>query len=231
MIRAKSLRRGAVGLAITTVAVVGLALVSSAVASPPNNYWEVASWLHAPINNGVEGDVSMTSNQIVSNADYNRQFVEEGTDNNLAGTYYVRVGLAHGFANQNILTLYWADERPGPSYNEHQLSAGLWNTKYHLVVDWEGNNSWNIFVGNTHVGTSTSNPGPSVYMATGLDTSDPSNSGYYAVTNPMQWKNTSNVWSTSGWGAGTLYEDPSLPGGSVGWISPYISLADFLNYP
>jgi hypothetical protein len=81
---------------------------------------------------------------------------------NASGSHWVEVGVTDGetisgtAVNQHV---FWADNRGGGGgYHEHYPNVS-WKLGpyYQVMVQWAGNNAWNVYFGTIHLGTSTNN--------------------------------------------------------------------------
>jgi hypothetical protein len=102
------------------------------------------------------------------------------------GAYWVEVGFKDGVTCHSAPSaagpcsgsapvhraVFWADNRYGGGYHEHYPAVG-WseNVYYQLQVDWAGVScAWNVYLGVTHLGTSTHNcAGPTRWLAAGIE--------------------------------------------------------------
>jgi hypothetical protein len=116
-------------------------------------------------------------------------------------TYWVEVGVidGRGYAGETNQSIFWADNRAnGLGFHEH-YPAVAWSlgVYYQARVAWAGNNSWNVFFGGVHVGTSTHNYYGSSQrcLEAGIEASRVAASDHDAGhMTSWQRKDTNNVW-------------------------------------
>lgn len=119
------------------------------------------------------------------NAPTSRNFVTEEqwltTAENTVGNYWVELGMAYGAPQGSSRYFFWADQRPGGGYHEHDLSISAnFHQDYGDEIEYAGNNSWTVSRDGTVLGTSTHNIGPSYSANTGEELT--ANTGEAAAT-------------------------------------------------
>jgi hypothetical protein len=127
------------------------------------------------------------------------------------GAYWVEDGI-HALVSGPIW--FWADNRPAYGYYEHDTSfAPLFGYNYLAKVTWAGNNSWNVYRDSTQIGTSTSNPGPSLRGTSGMEIRYNDDTGQAAARNlsytplggssHLGWTSSAITWTdgTDNWGS------------------------------
>ena len=155
------------------------------------------------------------------------------TDNSDGG-YWVEEGQASGYPTGSASPFYyWADNRPGLGYSEHDLSIAFdLNTAYHDYILYVGNNSWAVHLSNTVLGTSTNNPGPANWASAGSETNGSSNQ-VSAYAYAMQFEDVNSVWHTTGWNAPPI-ASPVLYANapeSISWDPAYTGIFYDANEP
>ena len=133
---------------------------------------------------------------------------------NASGSYWVEVGVTDGetfsgsAVNQHI---FWADNRAnGGGYHEHYPNVS-WKIGpyYEAKVEWAGNDSWNVYFGGVHLGTSTHNfyGGTTRALEAGIEAvtahAGDKVDGY--MNNPKR-KDANNQWY-SGWQTPGIIQD------------------------
>jgi hypothetical protein len=160
-------------------------------------------------------------------------FVDEelwvGTDNGPPGSNWVEVGYTYG--NLTGYTgpgpnWFWADQRPnGGSYNEHLTTfpnpSNYWNQNISVAASYTGSNTWKVYIGGTHQGTSTANPGVSGYLQAGLEACTSSGSSYLngSVDGSLEWQDYTGAWH-SDWPSATGIVDS--PAAGAWYINDYV---------
>lgn len=122
----------------------------------------------------------------------------EGTNNSTSLSTWVEIGYSRGWNGSNILTWYWADDRPSYGFFEHRIttpsiSAGTW---HHLKILYSGNNTWTVFIDgsqpNNGGGVSSPNPPDSNSFEAGLEStsecSDLGSSSSPEISDNLQWR-------------------------------------------
>ena len=148
-----------------------------------------------------------------------------GTDNAapIQRTYWIEVGYWYGSVagySGPGPNWYWADSRPGGGYHEHIPSGfssplNFLNQNISVSASYAGSSTWNIYIAGYSAGVSTSNPGVSDGLLTGLEVRSSSSSSYLngSTDGSMEWQNSAGTWS-SGWGSLTYtHVDSPLTGG------------------
>lgn len=131
-------------------------------------------------------------------------------------SYWVETGMAYGAPQGSTRYWFWADNRPGGGYHEHDLSIPITlGTTYDDYITWAGNDSWQVRRGSSVLGVSTANPGPSHAGNAGEELT--ANSGAGSAITHFLFKRTSSggVWTDSWPGASIWTDDPPYGG----WIS------------
>ena len=127
------------------------------------------------------------------------------TFGNPHGAYWVEAGFFRGNGLGN--TVFWADNRNGGGLNVHFVSGG-WNlgSWYGVYVQTAGSCSWNVYVGNSHIGTSTSNCAPDGWRDVngGLEATNASTYEQVHGHIANMEVETNNSWA-SGWPSGRLF--------------------------
>jgi hypothetical protein len=157
-------------------------------------------------------------------------FIDEelwvGSDNSKPTVYWTEVGYTYGPVagyNGPGPNWFWADNRPGGGYHEHippgfQSPNNFLNQSITVAATYAGSSSWSVYIAGFLAGTSTSNPGVSGGLATGLEVYSGNNSSYLNQSNDgyMDWFNSSGT-RENGWGSGTYVfgggVSPPLTGG------------------
>jgi hypothetical protein len=153
-----------------TRSTVGAAVLVSALAMPATSLakvYGVAEWFNTATHQ--EGGRMTTTISPVGAADWSsgghvNQTIWVGTNGATQLQDWVELGYTKGFEGANVLTFYWADQRPnGGGYHEHQITsvdANVGDT-HKLWIVYIGNDKWNVNIGATNVATSVANPDPS----------------------------------------------------------------------
>jgi hypothetical protein len=169
---------------------------------------------------------------------YHTEFINQelwvGTNNDPSGATNVEVGYTLGPLQNQPDSVnprwFWADTRPsGGGYHEHYVTnvgnvwdyQGLWVP---VVVSSIGNNSWAVEINGVGVGTSTSNPGYSYVLVSGIESTNQGNMLDPTGTGSLQWRNVFG-WTT-GWNYNnshaTVYASPPAPVFKFSWYSTYV---------
>jgi hypothetical protein len=195
------------------------ALLISAAAFPAvasaQHYYAVAQSISAPQNEGTECKMLVRDGTCSDWAagGFIAQVLWEGTDNYANGQSWVELGYTRGWELQNILTFYWADQRPGSYYYEHQITSVTPHVgaRYTLAIEYRGSNSWHVFINNSDKGTSSPNPPYSRFMETGMENTNGLNrmgsSSSPCDENGLIWQGTNGSWSMLWPSTTTLYSD------------------------
>src|SRR5581483_6362621 len=141
------------------------------------------------------------------------------------GSYWTEEGMAYG-APRTDRYWFWADQRPGHPYSEHDrpdLPHAL-DTDYSATIEYAGTDgNWNVYQNDgTPIGTSTSNfSPPSGWLDAGSE-STAATQHVDAKVKSLLWKGTNDAWNT-GWGG--LYPSTlqSQDGYTTTWITQYQS--------
>jgi hypothetical protein len=197
----------------------------AATCSEFNHCYGIAEWSTSAVH-GIAESLTVSCLQL-SNTTSN--FVTEemwlATDGS-TGNYWVEAGMAYGYPKGATRYWFWADKRPGTGgYHEHDLtiSANL-NTTYGNDITWAGNNSWQITRNGTLLGTSTSNPGPSIYEQAGEEMID--DAAQAAATHDnLTYQDTSGNWH-SGWSGAGIYQDQPP---YAAWTNAYHDMEAYSN--
>jgi hypothetical protein len=155
---------------------------------------------------------------------------DPGTDNSTQLQYWVEAGYTYGWNDSDILTHYWADNRPYYGYYDHQITAitpsiGSWvevKISYAGVVN--GTYEWDVYRNGTRYGISEDNPPYSESMVTGLETTSPNSTLADAYSNSLQY-NYNGTW-ISDWGGATLQCNDLA---EVQWVTQYAEIKDWQN--
>lgn len=117
-------------------------------------------WAPATQNEGIYANMDA---ECLYEANPNSTFVDEeiweSSDNSNDLAYWTELGLTWGIPwGSSGRVLFWADNRPGGGYNQHEIGSGAINTTYGLLVQWIGGDEWAVDVDGYNYGISTSNP-------------------------------------------------------------------------
>ena len=197
----------------------GIALAVSCLANPMNaraqgqRWYGAATWYYADTNLGSHTDMLVSSGSCYdwSSGGFVEQTLWQGTNNDPTLNYWVEVGYTYGWKNQNILTFYWADNRPsGGGYNEHQITditPPLW-TSYDMQIYWY-HTEWLVVLNGVYdEGASTNNPASGKALATGVESTSSASSMSGADSNSLSYDKSGSGW-VSGWGSGTTLRQDS----------------------
>jgi hypothetical protein len=118
----------------------------------------------------------------------------QGTDSDPYGDYWVETGGAYGYPKGDSRYWFWADERPGYGYSEHDLSspAADLETVYSTLLAYEGSDSWNVYVNGSEVGHSVDNPPYGYYLSAGTEITAASGARSVGHDNYLAWYDTSD---------------------------------------
>ncbi|MGH2409324.1 MAG: hypothetical protein ACRDGS_03035 [Chloroflexota bacterium] len=190
--------------AAALLAVCVLASPEAANASGPR-WYGVAAWYNATTNIGSHVDMYVSQGSCVdwASGGFIAQVLWQGTDSNSGLNDWVEEGQSYGFDGKNISTFYWADNRPGIGYREHEItdirpSVG---STYDVEIYWYTTN-WIITLNSSVEGDSTSNPLYGKALETGLESTSPNSSMPYASSFRLSYRTSGSGWVT-GWGNGT----------------------------
>jgi len=220
---------GAVGMVTTWKAPAAFACDDGA-----NNHCYAIANNHS-LETGVYGQLYITCMYAPNNVNAGYFATNEVWNGSTDGLYFTEGGVFSGAANGNYYSKswFWADQRPnGGGYHEHP-GGGTPNTgtRYPVEIVWAGNNTWNIYGGNsdTLIGQSTSQPLTVTNdMDAGTEYTVPSGKGMRNVgsINELQYLATSGTWTFWGTRGGA---DPELGPGA--YITPgYSSSNNFVTW-
>ena len=191
---------------------VGLALTVSFVLSPmgaaaSQRWYGVAAWYNATTNLGSSTDMLVVSGTC---ADWNINWgfvasvLWQGTNNDTGLNYRVEEGYTYGWQGQNILTFYWADNRPnGGGYHEHpitDITPSQYST-YNMEIFWYHTN-WLVTINSVDEGNSTNNPAYGKALETGTESTSSQSVLNSAESNNLAYDKSGSGW-ISGWGGAT----------------------------
>ncbi len=201
------------------------ALAYTCSTSSSSHCYALAIWVNSAANEGIYTNIYSSClngpNDTVNFAD---EEMWEATDNSSNLGYWVETGLSYGELNGQARGgpyWFWADNRPGGGYHEHYVGTRSLNTSYETEIIYAGSNSWWVWQGTSHVGTSTSNPPYSLSMETGIETT--SNSyNIVGQSSPLDWFDTTGSLHTNWqYGSSDSYLYPMYPPANAVWISKY----------
>ena len=164
------------------VASLASAEVANACTLIPGNNWAGAIWLNTT--NDQQGGrywttVSPIGIHDAASGNHINQTLWVASNGATDLGYWTEVGYIKGFACDTTLEFYWADNRPnGGGFNKHLVTIipnPVVGNTYKLWIVYVGNSDWNVNIGGSNVGDSTSNPGGSHSVQAGLETSTTSN--------------------------------------------------------
>jgi hypothetical protein len=169
----------------------------------------------------VYGEVYLTCNYVPNNSTF---VTNEIWDGDSAGDAWTEAGVFTGYAYNHSAyyskTWFWADERPNEGYNEWPVSGAspTTNTYYPVEIQWAGNNTWDIYGGNSTgmIGQSTSQPlTSSGSMDAGTEYTAPSGTGMRNVgkVGSLQYESIQDAWYS--WGTLGKADADEGPGGYV----------------
>jgi len=208
------IKRVVVAFALTIAASVGMVAAGGAQAFACTNsahcYAEAVN-TNSASNHGVFGelyvdclyqpDVSgdFANNEIWDTTTGNGNWVEGGIK---SGVDY------HGtYRNKDW---FWADDRPGDAYAEHDTSvaAGL-NTQWPVEITYAGSDTWDVYGESdfTEFGVSTSNSANLTTGIGGTEYTTPSSSGIRDIGNVYSLENETTGGSWYSWGGDGTNED------------------------
>ena len=198
--------------------------------APNGHYYGRADSPYMTQNYGAYTDMYVSSG---SAYDWNQNgFIEqtlwEGTDNQPTGSDWVESGYTYGWQFTNTFTYYWADWRPTYNYAEHRITAvtpkvGTWMP---VEIQYQGNNTWNVYLNFQVEGTSTSNPPSSEQMAAGVESTSQYSQLSTAYVSDLEYYTTTGSW-VSPWPSGT-YIDCETPA-NASWVTVDSELQDSFN--
>jgi hypothetical protein len=133
------------------------------------------------------------------------------------GVDWVEVGFKDGADNSGgcqTNDLFWADQRPNGSYNEHYpgvtLSFGQWMA-FEVVTLGPGSCSWSVFLNGFLIGTSTSNcPGSGRLLAAGIESTSQTTGSVKGWLGDWWEDSASNTW-TNAWDSAGLCQTEGNP--------------------
>jgi hypothetical protein len=203
----RRIRRGGALFGVALLAAIGLVAAGRAPAafactntnSPDDHCYAIYGNSTADL--GVAGNLDIVCSYMPDNT---YRVDQEIWDESTNGLYWTEVGVISGVGYNGTYYSkhwYWADSRPdGGGYNEHEVD-GTANTEtsYPIEIQWEGNDTWYAYGGNTYaqIGTSTGNPlTDSGYMNAGTEYTANSGDGMRDVGNiaDLTYENLSDVW-------------------------------------
>ncbi len=185
--------------------------------------YDVAIWDPADQNSRIDAIMNV---ECLYESSPSNNFVDEqiweGTDNDSSGTYWVETGMSEGAPWGSGRVFFWADNRPTYGYAQHPVNgmAANLNTNYSLQINWYSNSStWQVWIGGTYVGQSTSNPPYSKYVVGG---SEFTNVGVRAAA---------NFWGLDWYGpGGTKYNNWGGEGVVIGAGSVSVPTAPYWSF-
>lgn len=184
------------------------AAVVAAVAGTPTlasatNYAIARTYLTSGSFNGAQGTWSVQSNTVPDCGSGGHINQTEWLWTNGGTTNWVEAGWTHCFhANQTGDTgyyYYWGDNRPNYGYQDGMV-AGASGTSDTYIIKHTATSFWSIYYDGNNLASSSPNPGPSITIDQGLESTSTGHQNTVGVTN-LQWLDTSNNWHS--WGSGS----------------------------
>jgi hypothetical protein len=176
----------------------------------------------APSNHGAYGVLNVDCLK-VNNTDY---FVDDEIWVASSGaSYWVEEGMAYG-APRTDRYWFWADNRPGSQYYEHDrpdLAVSL-NTDYSVTLQYDGSDgNWGVYRNGTQIATSTSNfSPPSTWLAAGSE-STADTQHIDARVKSLLWKQTNDAWNAD-WNGSNPPSLQAQDGYTTNWATQWQSI-------
>jgi hypothetical protein len=197
-----------------------------------NNHCYAIAEASGPANYGGFGDLYYNCLYMPSNGNFANQ---EMWDTNSSATYWTEVGIKSGIGVSGTYYTkqwFWADSRPnGGGYHEHEVAGTApGTTELPVETTYVGNNTWDIWGGNsfTQIGTSTGQPQSSSGTSQwGTEYTAGSGSGIRDIGSvySLEWAGANGSWNNEG----GLAHAAEL--GSGAYITPfYSSSGDDLSF-
>jgi hypothetical protein len=192
-------------------------------------------WSPSPDNWGVDTatiNVSCLRTPNGTGSDFITAEYWVGTNNDPNGQTWIEQGMAYGNPVGAQHYWYWADERPGHPYAEHDqlgLSANT-NTDYQSSIHYIGNNQWNVLRGGNTEGMSVANPPNSNFLQAGVEMTN-GNAFVDGIAKSLAYYKTDDTVH-SGWNSGdhaVVYHDGNNNPVSVSWTTNYTAIAYSAN--
>lgn len=208
-----------------SMAWVPAAPATAATCTTSSHCYGVTEWVPNPIHGIAE---SLDANCLYTSSASSNFVTQEMwlATNSSPGTYWVEEGMAYGAPQGGLRYWFWADNRPnGGGYHEHDLTiAANLNTRYAAKITYAGSSTFNVYRDAVLLGSSTGQPGTSVWESAGEETTNASAQSA-AMHNTIQYLSATNVWAT-GWGGASLIQDqPPF----ATWANAYYNLGAYSN--
>ncbi len=197
-----------------------------------DHVYGTALWNPAYSNSGALARILVSQGQCsnCSKWEYGgvHQELWEGTADTSFGNNWVEIGYTYGYEYKSGLTWFWADQRPGYSFNWHQITAGITVGDWYNMKIWDdsSNDTWYAAIDGTTYGASYPNASGSKWMQAGLEAMD----GYQKLdntyANQLQYRQSS-TWYSSWSGAGLVCTPPAVSN----WVTneTYYEVHDSIN--
>lgn len=166
---------------------------------------------------------------------YSDEFLNEElwayTGGSLYGAYWVEEGIqAHPYG----LIWFWADNRSGHGYAEHDTAYSTSiGVRYEVGLKYIGSNEWSVRRNQTEIGVSTDNSGPSHGAQVGMEIHYNDDTGQGTATDLAYQNSGSGTSKHDGWNSNAYsFTDGSDIWGSLysAWTSAYSAMEDGVSY-
>jgi len=222
----------AIGMIVIGRAPAASAAESCSNSNSPNDHCYAISIASGPANYGGYGELYINCLYMPDNG---YRVSNEIWDVSSSGTDWTEVGVISGTAYSGRYyskEWYWADSRPsGGSYHEHEIgSTANTGTVYPVETTYVGDNTWDIYGGNsfTKIGVSTSQPESSSGSSEfGTEYTAPSGNGMRDIGTVYsnEWESSNGDWHSEG----SLAR--AVEGGPGAYISPsYNSSSSYVDW-